>query len=132
MKEKKTSTLRMTKPRKLCRAKLVLDMLVPGLRRAPYSRRSGNHCPPSRKHTPCFAVPTTSTLGWGCGSDFRTQSDHVPVKWSRDTYGLRELHTRFPSPTRGEGRGVCLTSPQLHRSRRWVKLAGLRIPLTVA
>src|SRR6266702_4746519 len=100
MKEWKTSTLRMTKPRKLCRSKL-----VPGLRRAPYSRRSGNHCPPSRKHTPCFAVPTTSTLGWGCGSDFRTQSDleHVPVKWSRDTYGLRELHTRFPSPLVGEG-----------------------------
>jgi len=24
--------------------------------------------------------------------------EHVPVKWSRDTYGLRELHTRFPSP----------------------------------
>src|SRR6266700_3385454 len=75
MKEWKTSTLRMTKPRKLCRARLVLDMLVPGLRRAPYSRRSGNHCPPSRKHTPCFAVPTTSTLGWGCGSDFRAQSE---------------------------------------------------------
>src|SRR5229473_3494273 len=120
MKEWKASTLRMTKPRKLCRAKLVLDMLVPGLRRAPYSRSSGNHYPPSRKHTPCFAVPTTSTLGWGCGSDFRAQSEleHVPVKWSRDTYGLRELHTRFPSPLVGEGRGVCLTSPQLHRSRR--------------
>src|SRR5438128_10642763 len=27
--------------------------------------------------------------------------EHVPVKWSRDTYGLRELHTRFPSPLGG-------------------------------
>src|SRR6266487_882758 len=82
------------KPRRLCRARLVLDMRGPGLRRTAYASKWGNHLPGSGNHTLWLALPTTSTFGPGsAGNSARKRAS--PSRRSPPVDEPRRLHRAF-------------------------------------
>ncbi len=92
--EWKARTLRIAKPRRLCRARLVLDMRGPGLRRTAYASKWGNHLPGSGNHTLWLALPTTSTFGPGsAGNSARKRAS--PSRRSPPVDEPRRLHRAF-------------------------------------